>query len=672
MACSAQLVILLLIGGAVASELKFVPGMNDTFMRREENLPSVRSLTSISSRGFILVEPSLYSDSSEQLMRERPHRVAPENVMQHKTQQYGLNSFVPEDRWAQMADIVRTHMRPHSAWALLAKDLFQLQYHDEMTERKVKHADEMSLLGKESAVPASGDSGGHHFDLSGHVGSEQFQLWSGYFMFTMGCLALMFHRFGQDFQLNNEPEDDCGQARGTPCWSPCLVVTVVALSWCMFHSTLVALTTTNTLNIQLPDKPGFVLVPNTTAHPTTPLGTAGNEGIEVPAGNAGERAYETGFGIAFSAVFVCLIVLKKRFHDKVQISTSLLSFFSFRGATLATTLSAITELVAFALVGAIMGQSKQAIKGSDMCNKPDVEQMGVQVLVVAVAMFCVGVAEETAKALAVIWGMWICARTLRTAAPASCCSCRVLVESPRALMLAGLASGCGLMVIENMEYLFMTAMIRDTTIAHDAGEYTLKVLRWGAMFVRTVLNIHPWMVGITCARLGRVIFGQKDVPVATTSSDSSSDAREPLVAAADPSPVSMEEHAQRRDEKPGGGITPGELIWALYPSVLAHAFFDFSLMVLGVLAIWVPFVGWWVAKAYFEQEWEAAGSSKEEELTKNMAADALAALPAEDAAKKLDGGAASSSEPSPAGELAEKLDEAEKKEQDPYDPARPS
>merc|ERR1719265_244565 len=172
----------------------------------------------------------------------------------------------------------------------------------------------------------------------------------------------------------------------------------------------------------------------------------------------------------------------------------------------------------------------------------------------------VAVIEELSKAGAVIWGTWLSASALRLAMPGCSANCRLLVESPRALMLAGLAAGCGFMTIENVGYLISSGLIRDD------GESVIvdKLLRWAIMVVRVVMNIHPWMAGITCARIARLTRGRDSL-----------------------------------------SISVKEFAWALYPAVLIHAAFDFGLLALSIFAMFAPMMAWFGARHIFEKEWEA-------------------------------------------------------------------
>ena len=99
-----------------------------------------------------------------------------------------------------------------------------------------------------------------------------------------------------------------------------------------------------------------------------------------------------------------------------------------------------------------------------------------------------------------------------------------LVESPKALAMAGMAAGFGFMTCENLEYFFMVF----TTLSYSEAAAS-------AAF-RVFLNLHPILTGLAAARLATEVF--------------------------------------RANKQ----MTFGRIFRALYPSILLHALFDFGLM----------------------------------------------------------------------------------------------
>lgn len=596
----AQLTILVLTVGVSASGVFASeadrPVKEPSLVRRKaaqrQSLKTDEFLVSISVHGETVAPDGLPSSASQPAMLESIIRTIPEKAVTKDLAQ-AAEQFLPEDHYSRMSQIVRMHMRPHSVWSLfqptVAAPMRPQAYAQESQPVKPAAATVKALQKNLKAPAATADAAVKGLkkglknptetadaavkslkkglkDPAGTIGqSGRFHDWTLAFVLTMFGLAFFSHQAGGKYRVEAEAEDDLAQARGRSCWAIFVVICVILCSLTTFFSVLTTLTTNNKVNIQIEGRPDYVVVPDPKYN-----GTGHNKGIEVPAGNAGERAFETGFGVTFSALFFGLLILNKRHADNVQISSGLLSFFAFRGATVSTTLSMVVEVVALGGLTLLTGQSGLAPKA----GAPMGETLGIS----AVSMLMVAIAEETTKAVAVIWGMWLSAGTLRLAAPGCTKLCRVLVESPRALMLAGLAAGCGFMGVENMGYLFQASLERSV----DAPGYMEKVMRWVVIIIRVCLNIHPWMVGITCGRLARVLFGY---------------------GAGCPRTVSMDEHAQARDVS---RITLRELTWALYPSVLAHAVFDFSLLSLGAAAIVVPFVWFYYARKFFNNEWDAA------------------------------------------------------------------
>merc|ERR1719410_281232 len=91
-----------------------------------------------------------------------------------------------------------------------------------------------------------------------------------------------------------------------------------------------------------------------------------------------------------------------------------------------------------------------------------------------------------------------------------CCHknfCHVWVTSPRALALAGLASGFGFMALENVEYILAVVMRppqipegskEDEDVGYSEG--VTVVVTMIIIAVRVLLNLHPWLAGLSALR----------------------------------------------------------------------------------------------------------------------------------------------------------------------------
>ncbi len=154
----------------------------------------------------------------------------------------------------------------------------------------------------------------------------------------------------------------------------------------------------------------------------------------------------------------------------------------------------------------------------------------------------VGFAEEVSKLLVVVLGTFLVpsnlpeALILNQSGDPSCMRCfplgscirlwTTLVDSPRALAMAGISVGFGFMFSENLEYFFLVFTSMDSST------------RLITMGLRILLNLHPILTGLSATRLANSIW---------TSSQPKS-------------------------------ISIGKLASCIWPSVVMHALFDFGLM----------------------------------------------------------------------------------------------
>jgi RsiW-degrading membrane proteinase PrsW (M82 family) len=409
----------------------------------------------------------------------------------------------PDSRTAR---IVQSHTKPHSIWrvALLAKRAWR------QTSEKVPLA-----ASTKNTITVS--------DLRN---------WTLSFFLSLLFLGLVSTYVGGKFKADPQPDDDLVAVRGRACWTYCCGGSVLLLSLLTFFVTLSALSFA---------KPHSADVNAGPKHP-------------------GERAFEAGEGVALSVAFFAFIILRRRHAASLQISSGLISQFAIRGATLSVIVATILELSGIFGMNYLSGIAVRKLVPSDR------SQTGGpgMILVAALMMGIVGLAEELSKAVALVCGTWINALALRGSQPMWYARpWRLLVESPRGIMLAGLSVGCGFMTMENVGYLLSTGLMYDKNDSAMAE----RIVRCVIVSVRVGLNLHPWLAGITSARIARVCFG---------------DGRSTL------------------------SLSFSELAWALAPSVVLHALFDFSLLVLpGLLAMFLPMIFFCTARWLFDKEWTA-------------------------------------------------------------------
>lgn len=205
-------------------------------------------------------------------------------------------------------------------------------------------------------------------------------------------------------------------------------------------------------------------------------------------------------GCVLSCALAAMTIAAWRKWGLVAIKPELLIIFFVRGMTLSIFLTTLTEFP-----GLFFAQQGEAASGSYYYYLFNLLDMAV-----------VGFTEEGSKLAALICCTFLSVRTLQNA-PAGCwprpCVCRLLCETPRAFILAALAVGYGFMTTENGEY--MTAIVStpvttyetpDTTAADSAQALQTENVMAQVMIIaqialRIFLNIHPWLVGISAARI---------------------------------------------------------------------------------------------------------------------------------------------------------------------------
>lgn len=271
--------------------------------------------------------------------------------------------------------------------------------------------------------------------------------------------------------------------------------------------------------------------------------------------DSGFRSFQAGGVVVLSVMTGCLSIIKWRFHGQVKVSNALLSQFAMRGVSLAVVISMVLEII---------GQKLLHLKAVLDKNTSENLMGGLGLGVLA------GGSEEFAKIIAVIWGTWHSHSALHGSRSSPCVGCRALIHSQRALMLAGLSAGYAFMTIENAGYIL--AMVSSPMISYQnaavsddvsaAFAYRIEFLL--IIAIRVGLNLHPWLAGVTSARVARATFDRQTTAVPSLK----------------------------------------ELVWALMPSVTAHSAYDFLLVALpDWMANLAPplFFGW--AYRSFVAEW---------------------------------------------------------------------
>lgn len=359
-------------------------------------------------------------------------------------------------------------------------------------------------------------------------------------------------------------------ARGRECWIVVLFLCTLLLSAAVF---LVTFIRAAGINAQLREKPETARTVSNGGEPVT------LSRIRSP----GERAFEAGAGVAFSVAFACLFLLYRRFADSVPLRAALLGLFGLRGATLSLLIAGALELLAVSMLpqpagaasaeggGSGAGRRQHTVDRVQSVHETDIGLWSV------LMMLSVGISEELAKASVLLAGVVLVASEavlLESGVLAGCCwRCwRVLVETPRGLMLAGAAAGFGFMCMENGLYLVEVAstppmQFDDSDASSEEDRFTMWLLRLITITIRIVLNIHPWLAGITAARIAQVVFVH--------------------------------------DRRTHVHLTVSELAWAIAPSAAAHMAYDLIVLASPALvALLAPLVFWVVARSIFGREWD--------------------------------------------------------------------
>lgn len=459
----------------------------------------------------------------------------------------------------QITKISEVHLRPHSMGTFITLIRKYLgNSHSQKMKPETPDVVVPAVVGNSSGLPVGpvvpalsgsspiGQTVEGPIDEDGSADAEpvhsSMQLWAVGFFASLLALGFTASHVGGKMKVQMQPEDDLVVPRGRPCWTICCAAWVVVLAAITFFFTLLVLT-----SVGLEDRAdGYdgVVVLHKPRHP-------------------GERAFEAGQGVAMSVGLMALLIFRRRHDYSVRISSGLLALCAIRGATLSCALAALLEVSGISVLQFVTGlQEKDLLPTEDKLPGASV------MLGVLTSMAVVGMAEEFAKLASLLCGTWLSASAVRLEDANSWKQLwRVLVESPRALMLAGLAVGCGFMTLENVGYLLSAGLMYDK----DDSAAAERIIRCIIVGVRVGLNLHPWLAGITCARIASLTYGQG---------------------------------------RPYLSLSFSELAWALWPAAALHTAFDFGLVSLpGMIAVFLPPFAWIATRHVFNTEWDKFASA---------------------------------------------------------------
>eukprot|EP00927_Polykrikos_kofoidii_P058309 TRINITY_DN5274_c0_g1_i1.p1 TRINITY_DN5274_c0_g1~~TRINITY_DN5274_c0_g1_i1.p1 ORF type:complete len:700 (-),score=105.80 TRINITY_DN5274_c0_g1_i1:90-2189(-) len=399
-------------------------------------------------------------------------------------------------------------------------------------------------------------------------GQSEIQPWFWLFVVTTILLFVLMKCVTSQFPVDmiEDPDPEVQALKEKSCWTPCVGIACLGLAFLSFYATLV--------NVEIQNK-------LTRKHPRS---SNVNEDTRIVTtryiiSNPGQRAFLAGHGVTLSLFMAICLMASWRHHDKVQISVSHLTKFAFRGGSLSL-------IIALALETA----------GSRALGAGGMREDGGLTLGTALLMACIGFSEEFAKIVSVTCGTCTSSIHHRTSTEeCSTCWVRSLVDAPRGMALAGLASGFGFMTVENAGYVMAAAMMpptstvvsrwpqepeggRDVISTDEVSGASITFLTAMTVLVRVLLNIHPWLAGISAIRLSRLAF------------------------------------------KPGNCVatlSAFDMFCIVFPSSIAHGAYDFLITVLtpALIGLLVPPVFWLFSRHYFSAGWAKIEEDIGEERT---------------------------------------------------------
>lgn len=354
------------------------------------------------------------------------------------------------------------------------------------------------------------------------------------------CLAFCFavciaHARSSGTSGLADPRGHIGVARGRDCWAIVYGFLMISLCWLAFGLSMVLATNFNSRLEWMK------------THKSPRTGFEDYSDVE-EFDDPESRGFEASAGLSITIMVSCMTVCSWRKFGDVQISRGLLCYFAVRGALQSTIIALLIEI--FAKVIIIVS----------LAPKNVLVYVGAHILLMCV----VGLAEESSKAWAVMWGTWFRLSALEAEGAPDCCQrCwRSLLETPRALMLAGMSVGFGFATLENAGYLVSVALEPGIKNESRIVEQFARIV---VIFFRTIMNLHPWLSGIAAGRMALVVFKQNRN---TTS------------------------------------LSTGEFCWCIGPSALIHGVYDIAVMITpGPMIVLMPCIAFATSYTYFDHEW---------------------------------------------------------------------
>lgn len=386
--------------------------------------------------------------------------------------------------------------------------------------------------------------------------------WTIGFVFTLVFVgALLWHK-SKSFEVDvpEETDEDLAYVKGRPCCNSCCIsVCLFAVMYIFF----VVQFTTSRQNKDIEKHPYHterkIIVRD--GHEHEEVNTFTTQLI-----NPYQCAYLASLAVMSSLAIAYITIMAWRKYGNVQITTSLLCQFTWRGASLSILIALLLEVSGMWLMMDVAGFSKNSWKHGRLGS--------------AIMFLVVGFSEEFAKLIAVTCGSCLTVAALADTSGGCCCGnrlcCQVLVENRRSLALAGLAAGYGFMTVENLEY-GLAVLVKPKHI--PVGEASngkmedgldtedgLNTLAIAVIVFRVLMNIHPWLCGVSISRIAQVVFDGDG------------------------------EHTT-------ACLSPKLLLWAVLPSALAHALYDFMLVACPLLGILLVPLVWHYGRRAFWDLW---------------------------------------------------------------------
>jgi len=278
------------------------------------------------------------------------------------------------------------------------------------------------------------------------------------------------------------------------------------------------------------------------------------EGLALKLDDSGWRAFESGIIVVLSVLAGSYWIFGWRKEGSVKLNNALISQLAVRGASIALLAAIILEIVSSKVF---------RVRMKDEGDSPS------QALISAAKITLIaGINEEFAKAFSVTWDS-VTTQAALASRPTGCCGHQtILLNSPQAMMIAGLSVGLGFMTIENASYIIAMVVVPMAVPVNGELDPTEETLTWasGLLVVigRVAFNLHPWLAGLTSGRMARSVFATGEGRTM------------PLVM---------------------------DFLIAMLPSALIHSAYDFALMTLPInIGMCAPPAFWLLSYALFARE----------------------------------------------------------------------